>query len=87
MGVSQQENFAQTRDSTAQSGLYNSKLLLNNFGSFATTFIHSPVVFNPTVGKLDKLTFTWYNSSGNIIDNADCEWSGSIQIVESVNIA
>ena len=87
MGVSQQENFAQTRDSTAQSGVYNSKLMLNTFGSFATTFVHSPVAFNPTIGKLDKLTFTWYDSGGSIINNNDCEWSGSVQIIESVNIA
>ena len=87
MGISQQENYAQTRESTAQSGVYNAKLMLNNFGSFATTFVHSPVTFNPLVGKIDKVTFSWYNSSGVLINNADCEWSGSVKIVESVNTA
>jgi hypothetical protein len=85
MDVSMPENFTQTLDTTAQSGLYNSKLLLNNFGQYATTFIQSPVNFNPTVGKLDKLSFSWYDLNGNILDNADCEWSGTIQIVEAVN--
>jgi hypothetical protein len=84
MDISQPENFAQTHDTTAQSGLYNSKLILNNFGSFATTFVQSPANFNPTIGKLDKLSFSWYNSSGVLLNNHDCEWSGSIQIVEAV---
>jgi hypothetical protein len=84
MDISQPENFAQTLDTTAQSGLYNSKLMLNTFGSFATTFVQSPVSFNPLIGKLDKLSFSWYNSAGVLLNNADCEWSGSVQIVESV---
>jgi hypothetical protein len=87
MDISQPENYSRTRDTTAKSGIYNSKLILNNFGSFATTFVHSPVNFNPTLGKLDKLSFSWYNSAGILLDNADCEWTGSVQIVEAVNTA
>jgi hypothetical protein len=87
MGISKPENFARTRDTTAQSGVYNSKLMLNNFGSFATTFVHGPVTFNPTIGKIDKLSFSWYNSAGVLLNNTDCEWSGSVQIVEAVNTA
>ena len=85
MDISQPEKFAQTRDTTAQSGLYNSKLILNSFGSFATTFVQSPVTFNPPIGKIDTLSFSWYNSSGVLLNNNDCDWSGSVQIVESVN--
>jgi len=84
MDISQPENFAQTLETTAQSGRYNSKLILNSFGSFATTFVQSPVTFNPPVGKLDKLSFSWYNSAGVLLNNNDCDWSGSVQIVESV---
>ena len=82
--ISQQENLSRTRDATAQSRVYNSKLLLNTFGSFATTFVQNPITFNPPVGKLDKLSFSWYDINGNVINNADCEWSAAIQIVESV---
>lgn len=82
--ISQQENLARTRDPTAQSRLYNSKLLLNTFGSFATTFVQNPITFNPPLGKLDKLSFSWYDINGNILNNTDCEWSAAIQIVESV---
>jgi hypothetical protein len=84
MDISQPENFAETLETTAQSGRYNSKLILNSFGSFATTFVQSPVTFNPPLGKLDKLSFSWYNSAGVLLNNADCEWSGSVQIVETV---
>jgi len=85
MDISQPEKFSQTRDTTAQSGLYNSKLMLNSFGSFATTFVQSPVTFNPPIGKIDTLSFSWYNSAGVLLNNNDCDWSGSIQIVESVS--
>lgn len=84
MDISQPENFAQTLETTAQSGRYNSKLILNSFGSFATTFVQSPVTFNPPIGKLDKLSFSWYNSAGVLLNNNDCDWSGSVQIVETV---
>lgn len=87
MDISKPENFSKTRDTTAQTGVYNSKLMLNTFGSFATTFVHSPVTFNPPIGKIDKLTFSWYNSAGVLLNNTDCEWSGSVQIVEAVNTA
>ena len=84
MDISQPENFAQTLETTAQSGRYNSKLILNSFGSFATTFVQSPVTFNPPLGKLDKLSFSWYNAAGVLLNNNDCDWSGSVQIVETV---
>jgi hypothetical protein len=44
-------------------------------------------MFNPPIGKLDKLTFTWYDITGAIIDNNECEWSGSIQVVETIDVA
>ena len=61
--------------------------MLNTFGTYATTLIQNPVMFNPPIGKLDKLTFMWYDVTGVIIDNSECEWSGGIQIVESVDTA
>ena len=84
MDVSMPENFAQTHDTTAQSGMYNSKLMLNTFGSFATTFVQSPVTFNPPLGKIDTLSFNWYDANGVLLNNNDCDWSGSVQIVEAV---
>ena len=87
LDISRQENYASTHDPQAESKLYNCKLMLNNFGTYATTLVQNPVLFNPPIGKLDKLTFTWYDATGAVIDNAECEWSGAIQIVESIDTA
>ena len=84
LDVSSKENFAETRDTTAQGQLYNCRLILNNFGTYATTFVQNPVSFNPPIGKLDKLSFSWYDATGAIINNVECEWSGAIQVVEKV---
>jgi hypothetical protein len=86
LDISRQENLASTQDPQAESQLYNCKLILNNFGTYATTFVQNPVLFNPPIGKLDKLTFSWYDTTGAIINNDECEWSGAIQIVESQEI-
>ena len=86
LDISRQENLAATQDPQAESQLYNCKLILNNFGTYATTFVQNPVLFNPPIGKLDKLTFSWYDTTGALINNAECEWSGAIQIVETQEI-
>ena len=87
LDITTKENLAITQDSTAQPNLYNCKLLLNNFGTYATTFVQNPVYFNPAIGKLDKLTFSWYDITGQIIDNSECEWSAAVQIVERLDVA
>lgn len=87
LDVSKQENFSVTLDSTAESKMYNSKLLLNTFGTYSTTFVQNPVNFSPAVGKLDKLSFSWYDFTNTLINNNECEWSGVVQIVENVDIA
>ena len=87
LDISRQEDFTTTRDTVAESHLYNCKLLLNTFGTYSTTFIQNPVHLNPPIGKLDKLSFSWYDSNGNPIDNSECEWSATLQIVERVNLA
>jgi hypothetical protein len=87
LDISKQENFAQTHDTTAQSQLYNCKLLLNNFGTYATTFVQNPVNFSPMIAKLDKLSFAWYDTNGVLINNLECDWSGAIQIVEKIDVA
>lgn len=87
LDISRQENFAVTHDTTAEPNLYNCKLILNSFGTYSTTFIQNPVYFNPPIGKLDKLIFSWYDNNGNIIDNSECEWTATIQIVELSDVA
>ena len=87
LDISRQEDFSVSHDTQAESRLYNCKLMLNNFGTYATTLVQNPVIFNPPIGKLDKLSFSWYDVTGSIIDNSECEWSGAIQVVESVDLA
>jgi hypothetical protein len=87
LDISRQEDFSVSHDTQAESRLYNCKLMLNNFGTYATTLVQNPVMFNPPIGKLDKLSFSWYDVTGAIIDNTECEWSGAIQVVESVDLA
>ena len=87
LDISRLEDFSVSHDTTAESQLYNCKLLLNSFGTYSTTFVQNPVDFNPPIGKLDKLSFAWYDSNGNLIDNSQCDWSAAIQIVERSDIA
>lgn len=81
------ENISATLESTGQTKAYYGKLLLAPFGSYAQTMIMNPISFNPPLGRLDKLTFTWYDVTGNVIDNSDCEWNAVVQIVENMDIA
>ena len=87
LDISRQENYSVTHDTQAESRLYNCKLILNNFGTYATTLVQNPVLFNPPIGRLDKLIFSWYDRTGALINNDECEWSGSIQVVETVDVA
>ena len=87
LDISRQEDYSVTHDTQAESQLYNCKLILNNFGTYATTLIQNPVLFNPPIGRLDKLIFAWYDKTGALINNDECEWSGSIQVVETVDVA
>ena len=87
LDISRQEDYSVSHDTQAESRLYNCKLILNNFGTYATTVVQNPVLFNPPIGKLDKLIFAWYDRNGALINNDECEWSGSIQVVETVDLA
>ena len=87
LDISRVENYSITRDSTAEPQLYICKLLLNTFGTYSTTFIQNPIDFNPPIGKLDILRFSWYDTNGNIINNSQCDWSAAIKIVERSDVA
>ena len=78
------ENLKETTDSTGQINGYNGKLLLNTFGSYAQTIIQNPVYFNPPILRLEKLTIQWFDITGAIISNTECDWNAAIQLVEEV---
>ena len=77
------ENLSLTLDPTGGTKQYYGKLLLANFGSYAQTMIMNPITFNPPLGKLDHLTIQWIDNTNQVIDNADCEWTATVQIVET----
>jgi hypothetical protein len=81
------ENLSQTMESQGQIRGYNGKLLLNTFGNYAQTIIQNPVYFNPSLLRLDKMSFQWIDTVGNPLSNAECEWNAAIQIVEEVPVS
>ena len=66
---------------------YYAKLLLSPFGSYSQSMIQNPVALNPPIARLDRIRFQWVDSTGTVIDNDDCEWSGILQITESLQLA
>jgi hypothetical protein len=80
------ENYQETRESTGTTNQYYMKLLLTNFGGNSTTFIHNPILFNPPLNRLTKLTFQWLYPNGTIIDNGDAEWNATVNIQERIEV-
>ena len=83
------EDAAMAQDSTGQVSHYFGKLLLNTFGSYAQTFIESPKLFTPVLGRLDRLNFTWTDRHGNPLtgpDAASCDWHMALRITEIVEV-
>jgi hypothetical protein len=81
------ENLSQTLEPTGFTKAFHAKLLLAPFGSYATTLVSNPISFNPPVGRMDKITFTWVDVTGATINNADCDWNAVIQLVEKRSVA
>ena len=79
------EDTAVSQDPTGQIAHYFGKLLLNDFGCYAQTFIESPKAFAPVLGRLDRLSFTWVDRYGNPLvgpDALSCDWNMALRIVE-----
>lgn len=81
------ENLSQTLEPTGFTKAFHAKLLLAPFGSYATTLVSNPISFNPPVGRMDKITFTWVDVTGATINNTDCDWNAVIQLVEKRSVA
>lgn len=79
------ENTAYAQESTGQVAHYFGKLLLAPFGCYAQTFIESPKVFKPVLGRLERLNFEWVDRHGNVLagpDAATCDWHMTLRITE-----
>ena len=86
MDTCAKENLSQTLEPTGATKAFHAKLLLAPFGSYATTLISNPISFYPPLGRIDKLTFSWVDVTGAIINNADCEWNAVVQLIEKKDI-
>ena len=83
------EDTAKAQDSTGQVSHYFGKLLMNNFGCYAQTFVEAPKFFAPVLGRLDRLNFTWVDRNGNPLtgtDAASCDWHMALRITEIVEV-
>ena len=68
---------------------YFGKLLLNNFGCWAQTFVEAPKTFKPVLGRLERLNFTWTDRHGLVLDGPDaasCDWHMALRITEIVEV-
>ena len=86
MDAGGKENYKETREPNGFVNQYYCKLLLTSFGGNATTFIHNPIKFNPTIYKLSKLEFQWVDQNGVTITNADAEWDMVVNITEEMDV-
>ena len=80
----EEENLNITRDSTGSVSQYFGKLILGDFNTYSRTFVSNQVVFSPPIARLDKLSFEWYDSTGLLINNNDCDWNASFTITEYI---
>ena len=81
------ENTKLTQESGGQVAHYFGKLLLNNFGCWAQTFVEAPKIFKPVEGQLEQLYFTWTDRNGRTLawpGATSCDWHMTLRITEVV---
>ncbi len=79
------ENLITSQQSAGLSNAYFGKLLLNDFGSYAQTFMESPKIYKAPLSRLDRIIFNWVDKNGAAItspDSLSCEWHMTLRIFE-----
>lgn len=84
LSLSGKENLSESRDTYSQDQKYFSKILLNNFGSFCQAAVTLPKVFNPTLGRIETMSFQLLNPNGTQISSIDCEYDMVLEITEAI---
>jgi hypothetical protein len=85
MSAGTKENYNNSREPSGLTSYYYCKLLLNGYGQTATTFVHSPIVLNPPIPRISKISFQWLDARGNLLNIAsatDSDWQMTVNIQE-----
>jgi hypothetical protein len=89
MSAGTKENYNDSREPSGLTSYYYCKLLLNGYGQTATTFIHSPIILNPPIARISKISFQWLDAKGNVLNipsATDSDWQMTVNIQESVQV-
>jgi hypothetical protein len=89
MSAGTKENYFDSREPSGLTSYYYCKLLLNGYGQTATTFVHSPIVLNPPIARLSKISFEWIDARGNLLNipsATDSDWQMTVNIQENVQV-
>jgi hypothetical protein len=84
------ESVSGSQNSAGQVGHYFGKLLLNDFGCYAQSFIEAPKQYNPVLPRLERLQIAWLDRHGVVLTGTDattCDWHMTIRITELVYVA
>jgi hypothetical protein len=87
MSAGTKENYIDSREPSGLTSYYYCKLLLNGYGQTATTFVHSPILLNPPITRISKISFQWLDARGNLLNipsATDSDWQMTVNIQESV---
>jgi len=87
MSAGTKENYIDSREPSGLTSYYYCKLLLNGYGQTATTFVHSPIILNPPIAKISKISFQWIDSRGNLLNIPSAthsDWQMTVNIQENV---
>jgi hypothetical protein len=89
MSAGTKENYLDSREPSGLTSYYYCKLLLNGYGQTATTFVHSPIILNPPIPKISKISFQWIDARGNLLNipsATDSDWQMTVNIQENVQV-
>ena len=84
LSLTSKENLGESRATTGEDQKYFSKILLNNFGSFCQAAVTLPKKFNPTLGRIETMSFQLLNPNGTQISSIDCEYDMVLEITEAI---
>ena len=89
MSAGTKENYLDSREPSGLTSYYYCKLILNGYGQTATTFVHSPIILNPPISRITKVSFQWLDSKGNLLNipsATDSDWQMTVNIQENVKV-